>query len=927
MPTTAPTVKTALAWMAVLILPCLVAGAQETVFMSSFETRTVTIQFIFDETVTDNRGEQVAAAFHDLAPIDLDGRRLFITDFATEAGHAFQVDGWYGNQPDDEVGLVQWAARTATLSIPLPKHAEGILFTVLGAMNGQMAEVTVDGVPTTPLRVDDYWHEAYVPIVNPIPEALPEPVITWHEDRYFPEFPDSDRFFSIRVRTDLLNWSYARAENFRIDQSYLTTMALTLVGMQGVINRHRPRVYLRWDTFNDIHGNLLESLEPQAEVIHLELDPMSAFHFLWRKYGSLFEGAVIYDPGIPNTINLATMLAGLENRLILGPSQPDYPGMPIISNTKDLAAQAPAEGWDNTEAGQYRLYQWVYDNLWPTMERRILGVISPGPPIAGKGSPEHWYPLALSERDYYVALNIAALHIDPAFDPDQEALWLAFLAESESPIPVTGVFRNNETKIVETAAEHGNWMAGLSWPGHEVTMGNLSVFSGVRPPVEPAPSRFDPDRIMAALSATVVTTNWAPDGDPLAGQVDFSTHYDLLRNQRLGYTVEPWFMDIAPALWNFYTGKEPDDQVSFLAGFSGNGYAWPMRMTDQQLDAYLDKVLPGLRRSGLRVVYFDDEGWPYSEREPRRYHEELAPVGYLGTLLASLAFNDETRVRYAGVPAPQIKLEEVIWWDPSNEDEIIDRLFDKPLMGNYQREFESWHTQAGEEVTDPDASEGRALRIPDDFGSHPSCCFAAALNPLSIPPGEYTATFRAKVPDNSVMDPVITFSILDQGNGGPDAINEHLNRAPSDFISSGIYQEFSINFSNDHLAQNVDVVFQYEGGAGDVYIDNFRLERSGDPIVPFHSARLGAGYATPAAPDFGVSGRFADKFESRGGVFLHPEEFVASLNPEFMLDFARERLPANDPLLAEAETELAMGHFFDAVLKVRQALLASQAAQ
>jgi hypothetical protein len=89
---------------------------------------------------------------------------------------------------------------------------------------------------------------------------------------------------------------------------------------------------------------------------------------------------VVYDPEVPDTINLATMLAGLENRVILAPDQRGQPGIPSFADVTDLRALAAAEGWDTSEEGKTRLCQWVYDNLWLRLEKRLIGVVSPGPP-------------------------------------------------------------------------------------------------------------------------------------------------------------------------------------------------------------------------------------------------------------------------------------------------------------------------------------------------------------------------------------------------------------------------------------------------------------------------------------------------------------------------------------------------------------------
>jgi len=73
---------------------------------------------------------------------------------------------------------------------------------------------------------------------------------------------------------------------------------------------------------------------------------MSAFSYLYQNYASRFRGAVVYDPAVPDTINLATMIAGLEDRIILAPEQLGLPGMPSFSSVTDLRELVREQGWD-----------------------------------------------------------------------------------------------------------------------------------------------------------------------------------------------------------------------------------------------------------------------------------------------------------------------------------------------------------------------------------------------------------------------------------------------------------------------------------------------------------------------------------------------------------------------------------------------------
>ncbi|MBN2357618.1 hypothetical protein JXO59_16000, partial [candidate division KSB1 bacterium] len=238
------------------------------------------------------------------------------------------------------------------------------------------------------------------------PENHPQ----WYEGFYFPRFPATDSLFVIPVETDLNKQELTWVGEFRITDSYSTMMALTLVGMQGIINRTQPRVY--FDYTDESHA-WISRLAKHVELTILNLDPLSAVNFLLQRYGGYFKGAVVYDPQVPETINLATMIAGLEDRIILAPQQLLFIDLPPSSTVKDLRTLVQQQNWGATEESKLGVYEWVYQNLWQNLEHRIIGIISPGPPTSQQFLPDRFYPLGLAQRDYYVALRLSALWLDP----------------------------------------------------------------------------------------------------------------------------------------------------------------------------------------------------------------------------------------------------------------------------------------------------------------------------------------------------------------------------------------------------------------------------------------------------------------------------------------------------------------------------------
>ena len=367
---------------------------------------------------------------------------------------------------------------------------------------------------------------------------------------YFPRFPSTDRLYSIRVRTALEDWWGApTSPEWRINDSYETMMGLTLVGMQGVINRGGPAVYLDWEDlgkYGDAARYWIPMLRRHVGVAEMDLDGLSAVNFLFRRYGNRFKGAVVYDPEVPDTINLATTLAGSEDRIMLAPEQLTLPGISELLDTLeeqydpsqnplrlptlagyacavDLQTLAGWQNWDTSDPGKYRLYQWVYDNLWPSLEQRVIGVISPGPPTSRLYNEAAYDPLGIATRDYIVALRLPVLWISPVDEPEA-TLFAQYLQDAPAPIPVYSFFDGQEVGTVSLASEHGDWVAVITNSNAPLSAGNLSVFSGVTSSIQPYQSELDRDRILASLDGRPVMMLWNSDGDALHIQMDHGIH-------------------------------------------------------------------------------------------------------------------------------------------------------------------------------------------------------------------------------------------------------------------------------------------------------------------------------------------------------------------------------------------------------------------
>jgi len=163
-----------------------------------------------------------------------------------------------------------------------------------------------------------------------------------------------------------LYWPPDRALPIFPEASHLDAADLTalngdeqglLVSLQGIVNRQQPRLYFYWgtDTTN------LEWLNTLHVPSTISIDPWSLF----AKYRHEVTGAIVFDPDVPDTINLATTLAGLRGAVIA---------------TADLAATHNLQVIEDLRgrfADKFAVYNYALSTVWPKATKRIATAIGP----------------------------------------------------------------------------------------------------------------------------------------------------------------------------------------------------------------------------------------------------------------------------------------------------------------------------------------------------------------------------------------------------------------------------------------------------------------------------------------------------------------------------------------------------------------------
>ncbi|WP_329126184.1 GxGYxYP domain-containing protein [Streptomyces sp. NBC_01465] len=141
---------------------------------------------------------------------------------------------------------------------------------------------------------------------------------------------------------------------------------LLLTTLQGVVNRKRPRLYFTYDTSGLDQRWLASTGVPVTHHDH-------AVDLIDRYRGEI-RGAVLHDPAVPDSVNVATTLAGLENAVAATAEQARTYGLRTVADLRGRFDDDPAA-----------VYRWQLDNLFPRCSHTFLTGLPPTRTVKADG--------------------------------------------------------------------------------------------------------------------------------------------------------------------------------------------------------------------------------------------------------------------------------------------------------------------------------------------------------------------------------------------------------------------------------------------------------------------------------------------------------------------------------------------------------------
>ena len=382
----------------------------------------------------------------------------------------------------------------------------------------------------------------------------------------------------------------------------------SLVSLQGIVNRKEATVYLNWDdpdrpglgwfcttfggrdaniTFTDLPGLLLT-------------------------FKDRIKGIVVFDEQYPDTINLATTLAGLNDLLMCNLSRArelrDLVGVPI---TFDLG-----QGEWAGVASSADFYLRAFDRYFRECDQTTLATLN----------PHLW-----KSRDWAVSRRLFCFFLNPGplAAPGEPEAFERLLRLTPDATELVGWMRSDvgieENYGMQVISRYGKVLFPCEDTPNLSYTGALAGLSQQKPREQALAVPVLGDRTYVCFLMS--------DGD----NTDYVNHFMRERwaepergTVPVGWGLPPALAEAAPNTIGYYYATATAND-SFVAGSSGAAIMYPDYYPASRLPAFLERSRELMDRSGLESVWlinsYAAHEVPYSERTLSAYVDYLQPTG------------------------------------------------------------------------------------------------------------------------------------------------------------------------------------------------------------------------------------------------------------------------------------------------------------
>ncbi len=409
---------------------------------------------------------------------------------------------------------------------------------------------------------------------------------------------------------------------------------LTLASIQGLVNRDGAQLYLDVDNETGNASSMLSFLAAHYGAAYDQVD----LAWVYEHYLTTLRGLIVTDPSRPESVNIATMLASLDDAAI---ATPDTALSLAATYHRPILMDYATSNWTATDAAG--TYDRALRDLYPSLNPDLLAILPPD---------------QVALRDYLVATRTFVFYEPQGMlaTPEQLASTQRILAAAPRGVPILGWFPSptltEENAFIQMASSYGKAVVGSE------AVPNLSVLTAYgRNEVRSQPPAPAPPPLENKTYAVVAV----PDGDNLdfvASRMRMLWAEPERGSFPLAWSLSPVLTDLAPPyLEYYYSTASPDDR--FVMGPSGAGYVYPDYLGPGDLAPYLETTARYENLTGMDVPWllnaFVASEIPYGSETLSAYVAALHPRGLV------LDYDDQAKTQATwmqeggGTAAPVIR--------------------------------------------------------------------------------------------------------------------------------------------------------------------------------------------------------------------------------------------------------------------------------
>ena len=370
-------------------------------------------------------------------------------------------------------------------------------------------------------------------------------------------------------------------------------LALPLLSLQGIVNRKGPRLYVVWpEPLERFCWQWLEYYKSKGWVEAREITPREAL----AKYRKEAKGVVVFDPSVPETLNLAVSMSAARSLLV---SPPEMVG--FLSRLGHKVAEDLRGKFKDTSS----VREYMARHILPVLNKRRFFLLPSTKPDGQRASFEVILLRGLL-TDYAIAQRVPSLGLTPRREKRamaEELLSLfSFLRRLDNffwamgypyPHDLEPAFVRVVTKAGGVALLGSYFAANFSfhsWMGDRNR--RLKQSRRERKIV------YDPKKVYISIALCDLCFNSLQSR--YYGLWDEASKADF----PFSWWMDPIAMELCPAIVEYYYRTKHPSQIFFGANPGG-------RITPkfcENLEEYLKRGRPLAERADLRVVAFSNVG-------------------------------------------------------------------------------------------------------------------------------------------------------------------------------------------------------------------------------------------------------------------------------------------------------------------------------